>query len=79
MKIITQYLCYEIGRFLPPQKVISFFCFIKIFFYNKLKKKRFGPKGLKLLYLNYEDAGVTEAAARGPDERIRGPTLVYEN
>ena len=42
-----------------------------------MKKNGLFSKGLKLLYLNYEVAGVTEAAARGLDDRIRGPTLVF--
>ena len=64
------------GRLALPQKVILFFYFIKILSEKKLKKNGLCSKGLKLLYLNYEVAGVTEAAARVLDDRIRGPTLV---
>ena len=43
---------------------------------KKLSKSGLCSKGLKLLHLNYEVSEATEAAARGLNERIRGPTLV---
>ena len=43
---------------------------------KKLNKNGLGSKGLKLLHQNFEVSEATEAAARGLNERIRGPTLV---
>ena len=43
---------------------------------KKLSKSGLCSKGLKLLHLNYEVSEATEAAARGLNKRIRGPTLV---
>ena len=43
---------------------------------KKLNKNGLGSKGLKLLHQNFEVSETTEAAARGQNERIRGPTLV---
>ena len=67
------------GRLPLPQKVIWIFYFIKKLSDKKLNKSGLCPKGLNLVNVNYGVSEASEAAARGLNERIRGPTLVISN